>query len=113
MISNFDMYVFLKIISKCLEGCEEPEWQGDGYCDDENNVAACHWDGGDCCNNDVPDYDNFCLECQCLGPNFDSELSDFSTSVLSTNPKEQPRGKHFFLNFSSRFINCFSNLKDN
>ena len=96
--------MFLK---KCLVECEVPEFQGDGYCDDENNMAACEWDGGDCCNNDLPDYDIFCSECQCFGPNVDSELSDFSTSVLSST------GKHFFLNFSSRFINpdCFFQFK--
>ena len=22
---------------------------GDGYCNDENNNAGCHFDGGDCC----------------------------------------------------------------
>ncbi len=44
------------------EECEEPEWQGDGYCDDENNMAACDWDGGDCCNNSIPDYDIFCTK---------------------------------------------------
>ena len=85
--------------SKCLEECEVPEFQGDGYCDDENNMAACNWDGGDCCNNDLPDYDIFCLECQCLGPNVDFALSDFSSSVVSTKSKEQPpppRGKQIF-----------------
>ena len=83
--------------SKCLEECEVPEFQGDGYCNDENNVAACDWDGGDCCNNDLPDYDIFCSECQCLGPNVDFALSDFSSSVVSTKSQEQPpKGKQFF-----------------
>ena len=93
--------MFLKIISICLEGCEVPEFQGDGYCDDENNMAACNWDGGDCCNNNIPDYpyDTFCTECQCLGPNVDFELSDFSSSVVSTDPQEPIWGKHFFLTF--------------
>ena len=57
---------------KCLEYCEIPEFQGDGYCDDFNNEATCDWDGGDCCNNNLPDYDIFCSECQCLDPNFDT-----------------------------------------
>ena len=91
--------MFLKIISKRLEGCEEPEWQGDGYCDDENNIAACDWDGGDCCNNNIPDYDIFCSVCKCLGPNVDFELPDISSSVVSTHPQEQPRGMQFFLTF--------------
>merc|ERR1711894_550859 len=33
--------------------CKIPEWQGDGYCDDENNNSECAWDGGDCCGSDV------------------------------------------------------------
>ena len=24
-------------------------WIGDSFCDDENNVAECEFDGGDCC----------------------------------------------------------------
>ena len=82
--------------SKCLEECEVQEFQGDGYCDDENNMAACNWDGGDCCNNKIPDYDIYCSVCQCLVPNVDIELSDFSSSVVSTDPQEQPRGKQIF-----------------
>ena len=58
--------------NKCLEECAVPEWQGDGYCDDFNNDAACNWDGGDCCNNNMPDYDIECSECQCLDPNFNT-----------------------------------------
>ena len=82
----------------CLEECEVPEFQGDGYCDDENNMAACNWDGGDCCNNKIPDYDIYCSLCQCLGSNVDFESSDFSSSVVSTYPQEQQRGK---INFST------------
>ena len=92
--------MFLKIFSKCLEGCEEPEWQGDGYCDDENNIAACYWDGGDCCNNNIPDYDVYCSVCKCVDP---FELSDFSSSVVSTYPQEQQRGKQIFLHLK---CNC-------
>ena len=29
--------------------CTEPSWYQDGECDDVNNVAACDYDGGDCC----------------------------------------------------------------
>ena len=60
-----------KITFKYLAECYQ-EWQGDGYCDDFNNEATCNWDGGDCCNNPIPDYDIFCSECQCLDPNFDT-----------------------------------------
>ena len=78
--------------SKCLEECEVPEFQGDGYCDDENNMGACDWDGGDCCNNSIPDYDVFCSVCRCLDP---FEVP-FSSSVVSTYPQEQQRGKQIF-----------------
>ena len=30
--------------ANCITG-----WIGDGYCDAENNVAGCQYDGGDCC----------------------------------------------------------------
>ena len=46
------------------EGCSVVEWQGDGYCDDENNNSGCEWDGGDCCGTDVDT--TFCTECACL-----------------------------------------------
>ena len=46
------------------EGCSVVEWQGDGYCDDENNNSECAWDGGDCCGSDVDT--SYCTECACL-----------------------------------------------
>merc|ERR1719436_1416623 len=30
-------------------GCSNPESMGDRICDDENNIEACFFDGGDCC----------------------------------------------------------------
>ena len=41
--------------SDCID-----QWIEDGYCDDENNNAACQFDGGDCCNNDGPNWDWYC-----------------------------------------------------
>ena len=35
-------------------------WVGDGYCDDNNNVAGCWYDGGDCCNSTKPNWDYQC-----------------------------------------------------
>jgi hypothetical protein len=35
---------------------------GDGYCNDETNNAACHYDGGDCCG--IVNT-NLCTECNC------------------------------------------------
>merc|ERR1712212_357054 len=48
--------------------CERPTWFADDQCDDINNIAACYWDGGDCCNNDKPDWNKWCTDCQCLDP---------------------------------------------
>jgi len=41
-------------------------WIGDNYCDDQNNNAACQFDGGDCCNNSNSGWNNYCSACQCL-----------------------------------------------
>merc|ERR1711935_845486 len=43
-----------------------PSWIGDNYCDDENNNAACQFDGGDCCNNSNQFWDWYCSDCACL-----------------------------------------------
>ena len=45
--------------------CEVPAFQGDGYCDDENNVPSCDYDGGDCCINPVET--TYCTVCECIG----------------------------------------------
>ena len=43
--------------------------QGDGYCDDANNVADCGFDLGDCCEYaDTEDWDAFCQQCICKKP---------------------------------------------
>ena len=33
--------------------CGKPGYKGDGFCDDENNNAACAYDEGDCCGDSV------------------------------------------------------------
>jgi hypothetical protein len=38
-------------------------WIGDGYCDDETNLAKCQFDGGDCCQRDR--LTHFCTDCLC------------------------------------------------
>merc|ERR1712241_1165286 len=45
-------------------GCEFPQWEGDGWCDDGNNNADCSYDGGDCCGDDVKT--TYCTACECL-----------------------------------------------
>ena len=39
-------------------------WIGDNYCDDQNNVAECQYDGGDCCGDNVDT--TYCSACECL-----------------------------------------------
>ena len=36
---------------------------GDGFCNDETNIADCNYDGGDCCVNINKDL---CFNCDCL-----------------------------------------------
>jgi len=46
-------------------GCID-NWIEDGYCDDENNNAECQFDGGDCCNNSMENWDFYCSDCACI-----------------------------------------------
>ena len=45
--------------------CPMPDWANDEYCDDDNNIAACNYDGGACCTNDNSASTMFCTECLC------------------------------------------------
>ena len=58
-----------------LPGCENFANIGDGYCDDETNIGACCYDGGDCCRSCVST--EYCSNCDCLGG---------LTNVNMTNP---------------------------
>ena len=42
------------------KGCGDPSFAGDGYCDDNNNVEECGFDGGDCCRNTLNGWNFFC-----------------------------------------------------
>ena len=46
--------------------CGSPEYSQDVYCDDENNNAGCNWDDGACCDNEMPDWNDYCEDCKCL-----------------------------------------------
>ena len=48
--------------------CAEPNWFDDNFCDDENNVPECGYDGEDCCdpNSNLVMY---CTVCACLNCN--------------------------------------------
>ena len=68
MIDNFPILQKILLSSLLLELCEFPDFKGDGCCDDENNLEACEYDGGDCCGSDVDTI--CCIECQCSDPNY-------------------------------------------
>ena len=48
-------------------------WIGDGHCDDDNNNAACSYDGGGCCGDNVSM--TYCSICQCLDPAYSGNSS--------------------------------------
>ena len=48
------------------ESCPDKSLMNDNFCHDANNLPECDWDGGDCCNNQRPDWNQFCEYCQCL-----------------------------------------------
>ena len=64
-------------------GCPNPEWKGDGFCDDGNNNAVCNYDGGDCCGDNV--NMNYCSECQCLDPGYTHHPTE--VTVVCENPQ--------------------------
>ena len=59
--------------STIASGCYNTDYQGDGFCDDENNNANCEYDGGDCCGDNVDT--SYCTQCQCLDPDFSTTSS--------------------------------------
>merc|ERR1712241_433353 len=68
------------------DGCGSPQFAMDNFCDVENNKAACNWDGGACCNNPFPHWDEHCkgqVGCECLDPNG----RDMGAVVPVTTPK--------------------------
>ena len=56
--------------------CGDPNisWIGDGFCDDVNNNSWCHYDGGDCCGENI--QTDFCIECLCI--NEDIQASPYT-----------------------------------
>jgi len=49
----------------CASVGGKAHWIKDSWCDDENNNAACQFDGGDCCNNSKPNWNYYCKKCEC------------------------------------------------
>ena len=88
-------------------GCYNQTWYADSFCDDENNNADCNWDGGDCCNNSMNGWDDYCIVCQCLDPSENPPppvcggiVSESSGTIQSPGwPENYPAGD-FFCNWS-------------
>ena len=62
----------------------------DGYCDDQNNVEECQWDGGDCCLDTV--LTDYCDDCACLDPG----AGDSGTTTAG-NKGEGMQSDYFYL----------------
>ena len=62
-----ELYLFKNksnVYSFLLSECPvSPEILGNGFCNDEANIAACSFDGGDCCK--ICINSEFCTECLC------------------------------------------------
>ncbi len=78
---------------KCLDPnykpgkcCGSPKFKGDGHCDDDNNNAACAYDGGDCCGNDI--HKDYCTACICLDPNYKPQPKDCDKEFAFNNCAE-------------------------
>jgi LPXTG-motif cell wall-anchored protein len=66
-------------LRECNPGCMSPTWIGDQYCDEECNVEACNWDGGDCgsvCGNGTTETGEQCDGGTCC----DSQTCQFKSS---------------------------------
>ena len=51
-----------------VPGCPNVAFVGNGFCNDETNIAECNYDGGDCCLINV--NTDSCSECNCLASGF-------------------------------------------
>ena len=65
----------LTCVRFCIPACLSPipDKIGTGWCNDENNIADCGFDGGDCCGQDIKTL--HCSDCECLGENIASKAT--------------------------------------
>ena len=68
-------------VSAITGSCGSPNYKGDGFCDDINNVAGCDWDDGDCCGTSVAT--DYCNDCECLDCTFSLAVGDCVDYVAS------------------------------
>ena len=75
----------------CSGTCGDPDYKGDGYCDDTNNYCGCEWDGGDCCETTTSTstvITDYCSVCECLDPN--ANAADTTTDPPTTTTTDPP-----------------------
>lgn len=62
--------------------CKDPNYKpsvclkkfiGDKFCDDQNNVKECNYDGGDCCSQHHANQFQHCDKCECVDPDHHKE----------------------------------------
>ena len=75
-----------------------PQYKGNGYCNDENNFAACEYDGGDCCGDEVKT--KWCNDCLCVDPEYNAGCE---IDVYGQNPIIPP----MFFHANDTFINLY------
>ena len=73
------------------------DFWGDSICDDVLNNDLCKWDGGDCCLDDI--NSNYCLACECLGPN-----ANISRKQSRKSPRENITKYQGLLETSNRML---------
>jgi hypothetical protein len=69
--------------------CKTPDYFGDGFCDDENNVAACLFDGGDCCESTCGV--GYVVSSECGADHYDC-LNTATSDYVSTSTEDDTAG---------------------
>ena len=80
-----------KINNFLYTACEDPEFIGDGFCDDATNNVQCEYDGGDCCGADIDTQ--YCSLCECINGGVESTTTTSTTftTTTATNPTTSPK----------------------
>ena len=84
--------------------CNNPNWIGDGYCDDVTNTMECNYDGGDCCLDPV--NIQYCSECQCLDGGSGTTINPATTNSPTT-PTSSGILKYTAKNNNKILLSCF------
>ena len=61
-ISGLTMFIIFRLMLD-YDAVKIQHWNGDGQCDDINNINTTGFDGGDCCRKDS--VKQFCFDCSC------------------------------------------------